>query len=57
MVRLAKLNTEEASEAAAKLGIRSIPTLILFADGREVARTSGSMDAKAIVRWTEQHLP
>lgn len=54
--RLAKLNTQEASDAAAKLGIQSIPTLILFAGGREVARTSGSMDARAIVRWTEQQL-
>jgi thioredoxin 2 len=50
-VRLAKLNTEEEQSVAARLGIRSIPTLILFKDGREVARQSGAMDAGGLVRW------
>ncbi len=50
-VRLAKLNTEEEQAAAAKYGIRSIPTLIAFQGGREVARQSGAMDAASLVRW------
>jgi len=50
-VRLAKLNTEEAQAVAARYGIRSIPTLIAFRGGREVARQSGAMDAKGLVRW------
>lgn len=49
--RLAKLNTEEAQEIAARLGIRSIPTLILFRKGREIARHSGAMDTGNLVRW------
>ena len=49
--RLAKLNTEEAQEIAARFGIRSIPTLILFRNGREIARQSGAMDAGNLVRW------
>ena len=50
-VRLAKLDTESAPGTAARFGIRSIPTLIVFRDGREVARQPGAMGAKDIVRW------
>ena len=55
-VRVAKVNTEEAQALAAQLGIRSIPTLALFAGGRELARTAGAMDAGSIVAWVRQHL-
>ncbi len=50
-VRLAKLNTEEAQAAAERYGIRSIPTLVAFRGGREVARQSGAMDTRSLVRW------
>ncbi len=50
-MRLAKLNTEEAQELAARYNIRSIPTLALFKGGVEVARQAGAMDAGNIVRW------
>jgi thioredoxin 2 len=49
--RFAKLNTDEAQDVAARYGIRSIPTLIVFKDGREVARQSGAMSAEQLVRW------
>lgn len=49
--RLAKLNTEEAQELAVRFGIRSIPTLVIFRNGREVARQSGAMDATNLVHW------
>ena len=49
--RLAKVNTEEIGELAARYGIRSIPTLVAFRGGREVARQSGAMDAASLVRW------
>jgi thioredoxin 2 len=55
-VRLAKLDTEAEQEAAVRLGIRSIPTLILFAGGREAGRVSGVMDAGAIVDWVESRI-
>ncbi|HEY9397103.1 MAG TPA: thioredoxin TrxC [Burkholderiales bacterium] len=51
VVRLAKLDTEAAQDIAARYGIRSIPTMIVFRNGREVARQAGAMDASAIVRW------
>ncbi len=50
-MRVAKLNTEEAQQIAAQYNIRSIPTLALFKDGREVARQAGAMDAPGIVAW------
>ena len=50
-IRLAKFNTEEQPELAARFGIRSIPTLALFRNGREVARQAGAMDAASLVRW------
>ena len=43
--RFAKLNTDEAQDIAARYGIRSIPTLMVFKDGKEVARQAGAMDA------------
>ena len=50
-VRFAKLNTEEAQDVAARFGIRSIPTLIVFRGGREVSRQSGAMGADQLSRW------
>ncbi|MBV5275167.1 MAG: thioredoxin TrxC [Lamprocystis purpurea] len=52
--RLVKVNTEEAQALAARLGIRSIPTLALFKGGAEVRRTAGAMDTQGIVAWARQ---
>ena len=49
--RLAKVNTEEEQQLAARFGIRSIPTLALFKNGHEVARQAGAMDAASLMRW------
>jgi thioredoxin 2 len=55
-VRFAKLDTEAAQGIAARYGIRSIPTMIVFKGGKEVARQSGALDAGAIVRWLSPHV-
>ena len=57
LVRVAKVNTEEAQSLGARYNIRSIPTLALFVGGKEVARQPGAMGAADIVRWTQSHLP
>jgi len=54
--RLAKVNTEAEQGLAAQFGIRSIPTLILFRNGREAARQAGATGAVDIVRWARQSL-
>ena len=56
-VRLAKVDTEAEQALAARYAIRSIPTLILFAQGREIARQSGGMGSRQIVQWTRSQLP
>lgn len=41
-IRLAKINTEDEQELAGRYQIRSIPTLMLFKQGRELARQPGA---------------
>ena len=54
-MRLAKVDTEQAPMLSQQLNIRSIPTLILFRQGKEVARQAGAMSAADIVRWAQAH--
>jgi thioredoxin 2 len=51
LMRLAKLDTEQAQELAGRYSIRSIPTLALFKNGQEMARQAGAMDVGGIVQW------
>jgi thioredoxin 2 len=55
-LKLLKIDTERLTGAAARNGIKSIPTMILFANGSEIARQSGAMPAKAIEQWVKQQL-
>ncbi len=50
-VRLAKLNTEAHQQVAGRWKIRSIPTLILFKQGKEVARLSGAVGLPQLKQW------
>jgi thioredoxin 2 len=52
-IRLLKVDTENVQDVAARFNIRSIPTLALFRNGREVARQAGAMDAGSIVNWVQ----
>ena len=56
-VVLTKLNSDKEQAVSTELGIRGIPTTILFHGGREIARTSGAMSAGQIVRWVHERLP
>jgi thioredoxin 2 len=49
-----KVNTDELSDLGQRFGIRSIPTLAVFAGGREVGRTSGARPANDIEAFVEQ---
>jgi thioredoxin 2 len=55
-VRFAKVDTDAAPQTSARHGIRSIPTLILFRQGREVARLSGAMPAGELTSWLQRQL-
>jgi thioredoxin 2 len=54
--RFAKVNTEEQQELAGRFGIRSIPTLIAFKNGREADRVSGALSADQLKQWAERFI-
>ena len=56
-LKLLKVDTEKLPGAAGNNGIRSIPTMILFANGSEIALQSGAMPAKAIEHGSDSSLP
>jgi len=53
--RLAKVNTEEQHALANQFGIRSIPTLVIFKNGRELDRAAGVMDANRLQAWVQRY--
>ena len=55
-VRVAKVDTEQAQSLGARFNIRSIPTLVLFVGGQEVARRAGALGGNDIVRWVRSNL-
>lgn len=55
--RFLKVNTEEAPELAARYGIRSIPTLMLFSGGQLVAQSAGARDQHGVVSWVRGNAP
>ena len=55
-LQVGKVNTDENQQLAGQLGIRSIPTLILFKGGKEIARRSGASDLGSLSRWVDEVL-
>jgi thioredoxin 2 len=55
-LQVAKVNTDEQPDLAGRFAIRSIPTLILFRGGRELARQSGAVDSSTLARWLDAAL-
>lgn len=50
-VRFVKVDTEASPRVSARHGVRSIPTLVLFKDGKEVARRMGVVAAQELLGW------
>lgn len=50
-VQAVKIDTDAAQTLAGRYGIRSIPTLMLFRDGRELARAAGAVDLQHLLGW------
>jgi len=50
-VKIAKLNVDENPGVASKYGIRSIPTLMLFKGGKQVATKTGAGPKSELSRW------
>lgn len=53
---IAKLNVDENREAAARFGIRSIPTILFFKDGTQVDQIIGALSKAALKAKVQQHL-
>jgi len=54
--KIAKLNVDEVREIASKYGIMSLPTMILFNGGKEVARLTGAMPKEKLSEWIDSNL-
>ncbi|WP_201609643.1 thioredoxin TrxC [Psychrobacter submarinus] len=52
-VVFAKLQTDKYEQAAAAYNIRSLPTMVAFRGGKEVARQSGALPRDQIVQWVQ----
>jgi thioredoxin 2 len=55
-VRLLKVNTENAQQIAARFSIQSIPSLVIFKDGKELTRVAGAMGSQELVRWVNNQI-
>jgi len=55
-VRFAKVDTDASPKASMRHRIRSIPTMILYRGGQELARRTGALSAGEIVRWLQSQL-
>jgi thioredoxin 2 len=55
--RLAKVDTDAEPSLSTRFGIRSIPTMLLFHGGREIARQVGAMSSAQIIAWVRANLP
>lgn len=54
--RFIKINTEVEQQIGAQFNIRSIPTLAIFKNGKEVNRVSGAMDLSGFTQWVNQNI-
>ncbi len=54
LARFLKVDTEQEQQLAAQYQIRSIPSLLVFQNGREVTRQAGAMDARGLIAWVKQ---
>jgi len=52
-VLFAKVDSDASPQASSRFGIRSIPTLVLFRDGKEIKRQAGAVQAAQIVSWVQ----
>lgn len=50
-----KVNTEENQQLGGQYGIQSIPTMVIFKNGKEVDRVSGALSAQRIQNWVSQY--
>ncbi|MFD2091155.1 thioredoxin [Blastococcus deserti] len=55
-LKVVRVNADEAPGVSSRLGVRGIPTLVLFAGGEERDRVVGAQPPEALTRWVDRHL-
>lgn len=50
-VKIVKMNIDENPESPSTLGVRSIPTLMIFKDGKQVASKVGALPKNTLMEW------
>lgn len=56
LVRFAKVNTDQEQGIAGRFNIMSIPTVIIFRAGQEIARQAGALDMSRLVSWVQSQI-
>ena len=56
-MRFLKVDTDRETELAARYGIRSIPTLMVFRNSKPVAHRAGAVDSATLRAWLRQQVP
>ena len=55
-IKVVKMNIDENPEVPSSMGVKGIPALILFKDGKQVATKVGSMPKTALVEWINSEI-
>jgi thioredoxin 1 len=55
-LKVVKINIDTSPNVPSKLGIRGIPTMILFKDGEQVATKVGALPKASITEWVNSIL-
>ncbi len=55
-VKVGKINIDESTKVASELGIRQIPTLVLFKDGQPIDQTTGIVSKEKIAEFIDKHI-
>ena len=55
-VRIVKLNVDDFPLVGAKYGVRGLPTMLLFKQGKVAASHNGAMNRQALANWINQSL-
>jgi len=55
-VKISKLNVDENPEVPGRFGVLSIPTLILFKDGKEVNKMVGFQSKEQLLEWLNEYI-
>jgi thioredoxin 1 len=50
-VKIVKMNIDDNPESPSTLGVRSIPTLMIFKDGKQVASKVGALPKNTLMEW------